>query len=124
MTEEVIIYHNGECSKSKGALEILQEENIPHQLRWYLTDPLSKTELIDLLKKLGKRPSEIIRRNEPVYKELFENKELTEDEWLDALIAYPVLMERPIIEKGEMAFVARPPEIILQFLSAINDKQF
>jgi len=112
--EELIIYHNGECSKSRGALELAQEENIPHKLRWYLAEPLSREELTKLLSKLGLPPSAVIRKNEPVYRELFEVKTLTEEAWLDALVQYPVLLERPIAEKGSRAVIARPAEKLLE----------
>ena len=112
----ITIYHNGECSKSKGALEILIEQGIPHDVRWYLADPLSEQELSSLLAKLKMRPSQLVRKGEPVYKELFEGHELSEAEWLAALCQYPVLIERPIVERGDDAIVARPPERVLQFL--------
>jgi arsenate reductase len=106
----ITIYHNGECSKSRGALEILQEENIPHEVRWYLTDPLSKEELKDLLKKLSIPASALARQTEPYYQEHFLGKELSEDEWLSVFTAHPELIERPIVENGNKALIARPPE--------------
>ena len=108
--DELVIYHNGMCSKSRGALEILQEQNIPHQVRWYLAEPLTRNELQILLKKLSLQPSELVRRNEAVYKEKFEGKEISEEQWLDILIENPILIERPIVEKGDKAIIARPPE--------------
>jgi arsenate reductase (glutaredoxin) len=110
MAETITIYHNGECSKSKGALEILQDSNIPHNIRWYLAEPLSREELVLLLKKLNMQPSQLVRKNEPLYKEQYEGKEITEDHWLDILAEHPILIERPIVEKGDRAVVARPPE--------------
>jgi arsenate reductase len=110
--DKLIIYHNGECSKSKGALELLQDAGASFDVRWYLADPLTKEELKTLLHKLGMQPSEIIRKGEQLYKELFEGRHLTEEQWLDALAEYPVLLERPIVEKGNKAIVARPPEIV------------
>ena len=107
---EITIYHNGACSKCRGVLEIMQEEHIPHEVRWYLTDPLSEEELLSLLGKLGMTPSALVRKSEPLYKEQYEGKNITEDEWLKILAAYPVLIERPIIEKGDTALIARPPE--------------
>ncbi len=114
--QELIIYHNGICSKSKGALELLQEQNIPHTIRWYLTDPLTKEELQKLLTKLSLKPSEIVRRNEPLFKEKFEGKEIQESEWIELLISHPELIERPIVENASMAVVARPAEKLLELL--------
>ena len=113
---DIIIYHNGRCSKSRGALEILQEQNIPHDIRWYLTEPLSKSELKALLKKLHMQPSELVRKSEELYKENYKGKEISEKEWLTILAENPVLIERPIVEKGDKAVVARPPEKIFDIL--------
>jgi arsenate reductase len=106
----ITIYHNGECSKSRGALEILQDEHIPHQVRWYLAEPLRIEELKELLHKLGMPASAIVRQGEPWYQQNLADKELTEDEWLATLVAHPELIERPIVENGNKALIARPPE--------------
>lgn len=112
----IIIYHNGECSKSKGALEILQEKGIPHEVRWYLADPLTKPELRSLLDKLQMKPSELIRKGEALYKEHYEGKDLDEEEWMEVLLDNPVLLERPIVEKEDIAFISRPPEKVLEII--------
>lgn len=114
--EEIIIYHNGECSKSRGALEILQEKNVPHIVRYYLLEPLSKDELRGLLKKLGIKAEELVRKNEVLYKEKYEGKVLPEEDWIDMLAEHPELMERPIAEWGERAIIARPAEKVLEII--------
>jgi len=113
---EVIIYHNGRCSKSRGALEILQEKDIPHEVRYYLTEPLSKAELKRLLKKLGMKAEELVRKTETLYKEAYKDKKLTNEEWIAVLAEHPILIERPIVENGDKAVVARPPEKVLDIL--------
>ena len=113
---DITIYHNGRCSKSRGALEILIEQNIPHDVRWYLAEPLSKSELKALLKKLKMQPSELVRKSEDLYKENYKGKDISEKEWLTILAENPVLIERPIVEKGDKAIVARPPEKIFDIL--------
>lgn len=113
---EITIYHNGECSKCRGALEILQEKNIPHRVRWYLSDPLSTEELEELLRKLGIKPSELLRKSEELYKVKYSNVDLSEEEWLSILTENPVLIQRPIIEKDDKALVARPPEKIYEII--------
>ena len=112
----IIIYHNGECSKSKGALEILQEKQIPHTVRWYLAEPLTREELSALLQKLGMQPSQLVRKSEALYKEQYEGKEISENDWLGILTDNPILIERPIAEKGDKAIVARPPERVLELV--------
>lgn len=111
----ITIYHNGECSKCRGALEILQERNIPYEVRWYLAEPLSKDELTALLKKLDIPPSGLVRKSEPLYTEQYEGKNMSEEEWLDILAENPILVQRPIVEKGDKAIIARPPERVLSF---------
>ena len=114
--EDITIYHNGRCSKSRGALEILIEQGIPHNVRWYLAEPLNKKELKALLKKLGMQPSELVRKSEELYKEQFKDKDITEKEWLTILAENPALIERPIVEKGDKAIVARPPERVFELI--------
>ncbi len=104
----ITIYHNGECSKCRGALEILQEKGIPHEIRWYLAEPLSIPEIRSLLAKLNMQPSELVRKSEPLYKEQYEGKAISEQEWLVILAENPILIERPIIEKGEGDNCAAP----------------
>lgn len=113
---DAIIYHNGECSKCKGALELLIERGIPHNVRWYLADPLSREELQSLLRKLNLRPQDLLRTSEPLYAELFQDNKLSDDEALDVLVNHPSLMQRPVLEKGDKAIIARPPERIFEIL--------
>jgi arsenate reductase len=113
---DLIIYHNGECSKSKGALEILIEQGVPHTVRWYLADPLSRAELQALLAKLGMQPSQVVRRNEDLYRQQYEHADVSEEEWLTILTEHPGLIERPIIERGDKAIVARPPERVFEMV--------
>lgn len=107
---ELIIYHNGECSKCRGALEILQEQGIPHTVRWYLAEPLTREELRNLLEKLRIHPLELIRQNESLFVNNYAGKTLSDEEWLSVLIRHPELMQRPILECGARAAIARPPE--------------
>jgi arsenate reductase len=110
------IYHNGECSKCKGALEILIEKGVAYEPRFYLAEPLSKEELKDLLKKLDLSAKDIVRTSEPLYTEQFDGKVLTDDEWLDVIVENPILLQRPIIEKGDKAIIARPPERVFEMI--------
>jgi arsenate reductase len=104
------IYHNPRCSKSREALELLEAENIPHKVRLYLSEPLTRNELRALLKKLGMKASEILRRSEPYFKETLKDQFLTESQMLDELTAHPALVERPIVASETAAVVARPAQ--------------
>lgn len=117
---EVIIYHNARCSKSRCALSYLEEGNVDSEIRNYLKDAPSISELKELLKKLGMKPEELVRKNERIYKENFADKEYSEDEWLEILHNNPRLIERPIIVKGDKAIIGRPPEKVNEFLGLSN----
>ncbi|MEM6321634.1 MAG: arsenate reductase (glutaredoxin) [Bacteroidota bacterium] len=107
------IYHNPRCGKSRQTLQLIQNKGVSPEIILYLKKPISKEELTDLTKKLGIQPSELVRKNEAIYKEKFKGKEVSEADWLDHLITYPKLIERPIVVDGDRAILGRPPENIL-----------
>jgi arsenate reductase len=110
------LYHNARCSKSRSACSLLAERGIEPELVDYLRTPPSKEELLALAVKLGMAPSALVRRGEDVFKEHFAGRTLTEDEWLEALVAHPILLERPILVCGDRAVIGRPPERVLELL--------
>jgi arsenate reductase len=114
--EQVKIYHNGQCTKSGGALELLVKNNIPHEVRFYTAEPLSEEELRSLLKKLDIPAEELARKNERSYIDQYHAQKFDEDGWIKLLLTHPELMQRPIIEQGDKAFIARPPEKLLTLL--------
>lgn len=107
-----IIYHNPRCSKSREGLSYLGENGIDPIIKEYLKDPLTKNELENIVKLLGVNPEELIRKTEKDYKDNFKGKELSDGEWIDAMLEYPKLIQRPIVVNGDKAVVARPTEII------------
>jgi arsenate reductase len=116
MSDKIIIYHNGRCSKSRGALEILQEKGLEHEIRFYLAEPLSAKEIKALLQKLGIKAEALVRKSEDLYRQAYKDKKLTNAQWIKVLAENPVLIERPIVEKGDKAVIARPPEKLLEIL--------
>jgi len=86
----------------------------------YLKNPLNRAELTSLLKKLDMNPSELVRKNEVIFKEAAKIKELTEEEILQLMLDYPKLIERPIVEVDGKAIVARPIERLAAFLTSIK----
>ncbi|MBS1784139.1 MAG: arsenate reductase (glutaredoxin) [Acidobacteria bacterium] len=104
------IYHNARCSKSRGACELVAEAGHSAELITYLETPPTKAELQGLLKKLGMKATELLRTGEPLFKEHYAGRALSEAEALEAMLAHPILMERPIVVRGDRAVVARPPE--------------
>ena len=110
------IYHNPRCTKSRETLELIQKAGKEPEIVEYLKDTPSKAELKAILKKLGMKPQDIIRKNEQVYKDIFKGKDLSDDEWIDAMIQHPKLIERPIVVEGENAIIGRPPENVFKLL--------
>jgi arsenate reductase (glutaredoxin) len=110
------IYHNTRCSKSREACSLLQEQNSSVEIVEYLKTPPTQKIIKELLKMLGITAEELVRKNEPLFKEKYATKKLTEAQWIKALAENPILIERPIITDGKNAIIARPPEKVVAFL--------
>ncbi|MDX1477863.1 MAG: arsenate reductase (glutaredoxin) [Saprospiraceae bacterium] len=110
------IYHNPRCTKSRQTLALLEEKGVEPEIIEYLKDIPSQAELGRLLKALGIKAEDLIRKNEPVYKEKFKGQQLSQAEWIKAMVTYPKLIERPIVVKGNKAVIGRPPENVLELL--------
>ncbi len=104
------IYHNHRCRKSRAGLAYLQEKTTDYEIREYLKEPFTENELKDALKKMGKKPFEIVRKQEDVFKKELKGKVFTDDQWVKILIENPKLIERPIVVKDSKAVLANPPE--------------
>lgn len=111
------IYHNNRCSKSRNSYNLLKEKGIEFETIEYLKTPLTKEELAELLIKLNIPAEELIRKGEADFKENFKGKKLTEKQWIDAMVKFPKLIERPIVVKGNKAVIGRPIEKVIQLLS-------
>ena len=112
-TDSVILYHNPRCSKSRAALALLQEKGIEPAIVEYLKTPPTAAELRALVKKLGLKPEALVRTGEEIYKTKFKGKTLGDEQWIAALVANPILIERPVAIRGERAVIGRPPEKVL-----------
>ncbi|MDA9563120.1 arsenate reductase (glutaredoxin) [Flavobacteriales bacterium] len=110
------IYHNPRCSKSRQTLQLLQEKGETPEVIEYLKNIPTVDELADIIQKLSIQPEQLIRKGEAVYKENFKGKSLSDQEWIDAMIEYPKLIERPIVIKGNKAVLGRPPENVIELL--------
>jgi len=109
------IWHNSRCSKSRAALNYLQEKNCDFTIKEYLKENPTKDELETILKKLNKKPSEVIRKKEALFKEL-NLKDASEEELLEAMVQNPKLIERPIVIYKDRAVIARPLELVEEIL--------
>ena len=110
------IYHNARCSKSRSACALVAERGVAAEIVDYLETPPTRAELISLLKKLGITAEALIRKGEPVFRSDYAGRPLSEADCLDALVAHPELMERPILVRGDRAVIGRPPERALELL--------
>lgn len=119
---KIEIYHNTRCSKSRCALDMLNTKGADVVIRDYLKTPPTKKELKDLLAKLGIKASELARKKEPIFLEKFKDKKFTETEWITILTENPILIERPIVVDGYAAIIARPPELLEEFLKRKKPK--
>jgi arsenate reductase len=114
--ETLTIYHNPRCSKSRAALALLQERKVPLRIVEYLKEPPTRTELAGLGKKLGLGPAQWIRKGEAEFKEAGLRADTPEEKLLDAMAKHPILIERPIVVRGDRAVVGRPPERVLELV--------
>ncbi|MFY0601817.1 MAG: arsenate reductase (glutaredoxin) [Cyclobacteriaceae bacterium] len=110
------IYHNPRCMKSRETLALLEEKNEDVTIVEYLKETPSKEELTQIIGQLAIKPLQLIRKGEADFKEHFKGKELTDDQWIDAMIQYPKLIERPIVVKDGKAALGRPPVQVLDIL--------
>lgn len=110
------ILHNPRCRKSRETLELIRNAGVEPEIILYLEDVPTKKELQDLLAKLKLSPESLIRKGEAIYKEQFKGKTLSDKEWIDTMVKYPKLIERPIVVKGKKAILGRPPENVLPLL--------
>lgn len=110
------IYHNPRCGKSREGLQLIENLNLPFTTINYIKEPLTQNELTALIKKLGIAPIDLVRIKEALWKEQYKDKNLTDDEILQALAQNPVLIERPIVVNGNKAVIARPAERINEIL--------
>lgn len=110
---KLIIYEKPTCTTCKKTIKLLEEINIPFEKINYYIKPFSKTKLLKLIKKMGLKPSELLRKNEKAYKDFqVKNKNYSEEQILDLMIKDPNLVQRPIVEFGDRVILARPAEKI------------
>ena len=114
--KNVKIWHNPRCSKSRNAVALLEEQGVDAEVVKYLERPPSKDEITEVLKMLGISARELMRTKEDIYKELGLKDVSDEDALIDAMVAHPKLIERPIVIKDGKAAIGRPIENIVEIL--------
>ena len=117
MSSNILILYNPSCSKCRLTLELLQNHHEQPEIIQYLDTPPSKQQLIDILDMLKLTPRELMRQHEAPYKDLrLDDESLSQEDLIDAMIAHPVLIERPVVVKNGKAAIGRPPERVLGIL--------
>ncbi|MFT5963440.1 MAG: arsenate reductase [Flavobacterium sp.] len=110
------IYHNPRCGKSRSCLALLEESGQEYEIIKYLEQPPTIAELVSLLGKLNKKPLELVRQKEKVWIENFKNKSMNDDAIIKAMVSNPILIERPIVLKGDKAIIGRELDMITTFI--------
>jgi len=114
---DIQIYHNPRCSKSRQTLALIEEQGITPEIILYLDNTPNEAELKTVLQKLGISARELLRKGEQDYKDhKLSDLSLSEAQLVEKMIAFPKLIERPIVIKGAKAVLGRPPENVLNLL--------
>jgi arsenate reductase (glutaredoxin) len=113
----MLVYHNPSCSKSRGALEILADKGVEHDVVEYLTAPPDRAALERILDAVADAPAELVRKDGRFDElGLKASDYTTREAVIELLLEHPELMQRPVIFRGESAVIARPSEKVLELL--------
>lgn len=104
------IWHNPRCKKSRETLKRIEDAGYTPQVRKYLENPPSERELSHVVKMLGIKPFDLIRKTEKIYKEELKGKDFSGHEWITIMTRNPKLIERPVVIDDNKAILGRPPE--------------
>jgi arsenate reductase len=114
---DTVIYHNPRCSKSRQTLTLLEENNVSPTVVEYLKTPPTIDELNTIIAQLNITPRALLRKGEAIYKELnLADMSLSDEALIEAMVANPKLIERPIVIKNGQAKIGRPPESVLDII--------
>ena len=113
---QILLLHNPSCSKSRATLALLEERGANFEVREYLNDPLTREELLSVGDRLGRSLQHWVRKKEKAFGEAGLAADSPDGALLEAVVKHPILMERPIVVRGQRAAVGRPPEDVLALL--------
>ena len=116
MSKKITVYEKPTCTTCRNLAKLFQENGIDFEKVNYFIEPLSEEKLRDLLKKAGLSPFDVLRRSEPVYKELNIKAVTSPDEIIKLIVENPSILQRPIVEVGDQAVLARPVEKALELI--------
>jgi arsenate reductase (glutaredoxin) len=116
-TVKIVVYQKPTCTTCRKVYAALKESGVDFSAVDYYLDPIPKARLTELLRKMNMRPRDLLRTREPIYKTLkIGESDRSDDEIVDLMVRYPDLIERPIVEKGSRAILARPAERLKEIL--------
>jgi len=114
---KITIYQKPTCTTCRQVHAALKESGVNFDAVNYYVDPIPRTKLRELLRKMGLTPRELLRTKEEIYKKLrLGERDLTDDQIIDLMVEHPDLIQRPIVEKGARAILARPAERLKEIL--------
>ncbi|MGN6284078.1 MAG: arsenate reductase (glutaredoxin) [Afipia sp.] len=114
---DAVIHHNPRCSTSRTTLGLIRDAGVEPRIVEYLKTPPARDELRDLIKRAGLTPRQVIRTKENLYRELkLDDPAVTEGQLLDAMVAHPILIERPLVATAKGVRLCRPPESVIDLL--------
>jgi len=116
MSKKVSLFYNPRCAKCREAYNELNGEGCEVELIEYLKNTPTESELKEVLKKLGIKPQDLLRKKEPVFIEKYKDKTLTDAQWIRVMTENPILIERPVAIYGNKAVVGRPVERVVEIL--------
>jgi arsenate reductase (glutaredoxin) len=114
--ESIEIWHNPRCGKSRETLALIENKGVVPSIKLYLKDTPTFKEIESVLTKLGMAPLSLIRTKEPLFIELYKDKKLSDQAYIQAMADHPILIERPIVIKNNQAILGRPPENVRKLL--------
>ena len=114
---KIVVYQKPTCTTCRQVYKALKDSGVDFDAVDYYTDPIPKAKLKELLRKMGMTASELLRTKEPIYKMLrLGDRDLKDDQVVDMMVEHPDLIQRPIVEKGSRAILARPAERLKEIL--------
>ena len=123
--QNITIYHNPNCGTSRNTLALIKHQGIEPSIIHYLDNPPDETTLRDLITKMGITPRQLLRVNVPPYAERkLDNLSLTDDDLIQAMLADPLLINRPIVVSDKGVKLCRPSEAVLDLIDTPLTKTF
>jgi arsenate reductase len=113
---ELTVYEKPTCTTCRNLVTFLEERGIDFERVNYHVDPLPEDKIRDLVRKTGGPAADLLRKREPAYKEHVEGRDLSDDEIIKLMAEHPPLLQRPVVERGDRAVLARPVERVAELL--------